>query len=179
MKPQKTIFLIIVFIALGLYVYLFETSTPDKKEPPKPVKALEFIAEDIQEVEIKKEGRRVLLKKYDDTWKVIEPVEAEAKAGMVNDLLKLFDYGIVRVIEDEPADKKLFGLDMPLYEFGIKGKNDRTFKTLFIGDDAPGNLSCYGMIDGSPRVILLGVRYRQEVERAFKTFSEPAEKTSN
>jgi hypothetical protein len=53
----------------------------------------------------------------------------------------------------------------------IKGRKDQGVRTLLIGDDAPGNLSCYAMVEGNPRVILLGVRYRQEFDRALADFT--------
>ena len=172
MNKRKLPIPVIIFLILGFYVCFFETGGKNKgKSPDRIEKALGIIPEDIQEIVLKRQDLRVALENVANGWRIKEPFEADANNSIVHDMLAVFDHGIVRVIEENPSDLKLFGLASPRYELTIKGRKDKGFRTLLIGDDAPGNLSCYAMVDGSTRVILLGVRYRQEFDRALADFT--------
>ena len=63
-----------------------------------------------------------------------------------------------------------YGLDRPEIEFGIRGKGDDTFHTLSIGGNSPGSLSCYGRVKGEPGILLLGIRYKIELDRRLSFF---------
>jgi hypothetical protein len=174
MNLNKIAILTVIFLLLGVYVYIFETGSAKDEEvvTDEVEKALDFNAEEVLEVKIEKEGRIVLLKILDGQWRIVKPVDAGVANERVHDLLSFFDHGIVRVIEANGSDFELFGLENPRYEFGIKTRGDNTFQTLLIGEDAPGNLSCYARVKGQKKVILLGVRYRQEFDWAFTEFSQ-------
>ena len=79
---------------------------------------------------------------------------------------------LLRVIEPNCSQFELYGLENPRYEFGVKEKGEDAFQTLLIGEDAPGNLSCYARVEGQKKVLLIGIRYRQEFDRAFTDFSQ-------
>ncbi len=174
MNFNKFVILTVIFLLLGAYVYLFEIGSSKDEEviADKVEKALDFNAEDVVGVSLKGNGRAILLKKVKGQWKIERPGEPDADNEKVFDLLSFFDYGIVRVIEMNPPDIKEYGLDRPSYEFGVKIAGGESFQTLIIGDDAPGNLSCYAKVKGRTKVVLLGLRYRQEFERALKEFSQ-------
>jgi len=174
MNLNKLGILAVIFLLLGVYVYIFETGSAKVDEilTDKVEKALDFNAEEVLEVKIKKEGRTVLLKLLDGQWRIVKPIDAGVANEKVHDLLAFFDCGIVRVIEANGSNFKLYGLENPRYEFGVKTGGDNTFHTLLIGEDAPGNLSCYARVKGKEQVVLLGVRYRQEFDRAFTEFSQ-------
>lgn len=174
MSLNKIYILAAIFLLLGFYVYIFENDS-DKDEvfvTDEVEKAIDFNAEEILEVKIKREGQTVLLKSLDGQWRIVEPVDAGVANERVQEILASFDFGIVRVIEANGSHFKLYGLETPKYEFGIKARGDNTFQTLLIGEDAPGNLSCYARVKGQKKILLLGIRYRQEFERAFTEFSQ-------
>ena len=172
MINKSTVILAIIFLVLGTYVYLFEVDPVNKEEtiPAKVEKVLDFNMEDVIEIVIRDDSQGVLLQKADGQWKIKQPSESDVDPGRVHDILAYFDYGIIRVIDENPSDIGLYGLDRPRYAFGIKVTADESFQTLIIGDDAPGHLSCYGKVRGQPRILLLGVRYRQEFDRVLKAF---------
>jgi len=168
--------LIVIFLLLGAYVYFYEIGKGEKKDQaPEKVKVLDIDPEAVQEIIIKKEEQSVTLRKVEGGWRIIAPGHGDVKKQTVLDLLSFFDYGIVRVIDPNPSDLVQYGLDRPQYEFWIKTKDSDAFQTLLIGSDAPGNISCYGKLKGHPKVVLLGVRYRQEIDLALKNFLEAAE----
>jgi hypothetical protein len=175
MNQRKLPIPVVIFLILGFYVCFFETGGEDKgKRPDRIEKALDIIPEDIQEIGLKRQNLRVVLENIDNGWRIKEPFEADANNSIVHDMLNVFEHGIVRVIDENPSDLKLFGLDNPRYELAIKDRKDQRPRRLLIGDDAPGNISCYAKVDGSPRVILIGVRYRQEFDRALDDFTRSA-----
>jgi hypothetical protein len=174
MNHKKFASLTVIFLLLGVYVYIFETG-PAKDESPgtiKVEKAIDFDAEEVLEVKIGKEGQLVLLKRFEGQWRIVEPVDGGVSNNRVRDLLTFFDVGIVRVIEPNCSQFELYGLENPRYEFGVKEKGEDAFQTLLIGEDAPGNLSCYARVEGQKKVLLIGIRYRQEFDRAFTDFSQ-------
>ncbi|MBW1900936.1 MAG: DUF4340 domain-containing protein [Deltaproteobacteria bacterium] len=176
MSQKKIGILIVIFLILGAYVYFYEIGKGDKKDRfPEKVKVLDINPEDVQEIIIKKEDQSVALRMVEGQWRIKSPVDASVENERISDLLSFFDYGIVRVIDSNPSDLKQYGLDQPRYEFWIKTKGDELFKTLLIGSDAPGNISCYGKVKGKPKVVLLGIRYRQEIKRALTDFLREAE----
>ncbi len=174
MKLSKIVILTVILLLLGTYVFLFEMGSTGDEDVVKDTveRALDFIAEDVVGVSLKGTGQAVFLKKVKGQWKIESPGEPDVNNLMVFDLLSFFDCGIVRVIEINPSDIKVYGLDRPRYEIGVKMGGEDSFQTLIIGDDAPGNLSCYAKVNGRKKVILLGIRYRQELERALKEFSK-------
>ncbi|SPD73594.1 hypothetical protein PITCH_A1900010 [uncultured Desulfobacterium sp.] len=173
MSLMRSLVLLIVFIILALYVFFFESGGKDKENSLPPVKkALDIIPEDIGEIVLRRDDLYVLLENIDSKWRIKRPFEADANNDMVHDLLSIFDCGIVRVIDEKPSNLKTFGLTSPRYLFAVKDKKGRV-RTLLVGDDAPGNLSCYSKLEGSSQVFLLGVRYRQEFDRALAQFARP------
>ena len=174
MNLNKFVILTVIFLLLGAYVYLFEIGSAKDEEvvTDEVEKALDFNTEDVVGVSLEGNGQAVLLKKVKGQWKIERPGGPDADNEKVFDLLSFFDCGIVRVIEMNPSDIKVYGLDRPSFEFGIKIAGGESFHTLIIGDDAPGNLSCYAKVKGRTKVILLGVRYRQEFDRALKELSQ-------
>jgi len=171
MSRKKIGILIVIFLILGAYVYSYEIGKGDKKDQsPEKVKVLDINPEEVQEIIIKKEDQSVALRMVEGQWRIKNPVDASVANERVFDLFSFFDYGIVRVIDSNPSDLKAYGLDQPRYEFWIKTKGDELFKTLLIGSDAPGNISCYGKVKDKPKVVLLGICYRQELQRALIDF---------
>ena len=171
MSRKKIGVLIVIFLLLGAYVYFYEIAKGDKKDQsPEKVKVLDINPEDVQEIIIRKEDQSVSLRMGEGQWRIKNSVDVSISNERVSDLLSFFNYGIVRVIDSNPSDLKQYGLDQPRYEFWIKTKGEELFKTLLIGSDAPGNISCYGKVKGKPKVVLLGIRYRQELKRALIDF---------
>ena len=170
MKHKRTGILVIIFLVLGLYVYYFESDQGNKEEVVnnKVEKALDFNVGAVREIVLRDHEQGVLLQKIDGQWKTKQREEFDFKHEKVTGVLTIFDLGIVRVIDPNPSDISLYGLDRPRYTLGIKVAGEDGFQTLIIGDDSPGNLSCYGTVRGQSSVLLLGIRYRQEIARVLK-----------
>jgi hypothetical protein len=97
-----------------------------------------------------------------------------ADKKIVHSLLSVFDYGILDVIHDNPENLAEFGLDNPEFQFSIKVKGD-PLKTLLIGSDNPTQNSCYAKVETLPRVLLLGILYKTDLDSIFDRLYSHAE----
>lgn len=173
MRKGKITILALIFIILGSYVYFFEIEHEEKvNEPAKIEKLLNFSPEKVQEIVLNKKGQRILLKKEDNQWKIKEPVESIARTDRVLSILSVFDYGIVREITTNPTPSELsdYGLDRPEIELEIKVKGEDSFQTLVIGGNSPSESCCYGKLKNQPRIVLLGIRYKMDLDKDVRYF---------
>ena len=168
---NKTIgILSLIFIVLGVYVYVFEIDrTVEVEELPKVEKLLDFNPEEVTEIVLTRQDERIVFKRESDQWVIQEPIKAKARKAVIDDLLSLFDYGIVREIDTTLSDAPNYGLDPPEIEFEIKFKNALP-QTLLIGHDSPGSTCCYGRIKDQSRIVLLGIRYKWDLDQSLDTF---------
>ena len=171
MSRSRIGILSIILISLGVYVYFYELGPVEKgEESPAVEKVFDFKPEDIQEIMLKKKAEVILFRMEDGHWRIKKPLESNADYGKVYDLLSVFDYGIVRIIDIGHSNLSQYGLDRPEIEFGIKAKGHDTFQTLLIGGNSPGAFSCYGRVKGESGVLILGIRYKIELDRELPYF---------
>ncbi len=165
----KTLFLLIILVLLG--VYLYELSEWRKSEH-RIKRVFTFDLQKVEVIRLAKGGEPIILKKRDKEWEVSRSVESGTAIPLrderiILNLLSVFDYGIIDIIDKNPANLADFGLDNPALEFGIKMKGDPSFKTLLIGNNNPTNNTCYAKVKTSPSVLLLGILYKVDLEAAF------------
>lgn len=171
MSRSGTAILALIFMVLGTYVYLFEIERETEikdVEPFNPEKLIEFDPNDVREIIIQKKDGRIVLIKEGDQWKVMEPTPTIARNDRVSDyLLSVFDYGIVREITTNPTPTEMseYGLDQPEIEMEIKFKGDSPARILLIGSNSPGESCSYGKLKDQSRIVLLGIRYKLDLER--------------
>ncbi|MFA4916183.1 MAG: DUF4340 domain-containing protein [Syntrophales bacterium] len=176
---KKTIaILLLIFIGLGTYVYFFETDRSDEvvnKEATgnKVKKLLSIDPRDVNEIVLTRKNERIVFKKETGQWIIKDPIAATARNEMVDGLLSIFDFGIVREITTDLLDASKYGLDSPEIEFEIRFKNDKKPpQTLLLGNDSPDSSSCYGRLKSQSRIVLLGVIYKRDLSLDLDTFIE-------
>lgn len=147
--------LLAILIALGAYLYFVESKrTPgDDQETREKVFAVD--AEAIEAVTVKpEEGEPTALKKSGDDWQIVAPATARADAaeisGITSNLATLEEQ---RLIDENPADLKDFGLAEPRIEvsFTSGGEDHR----LLIGSKTPTGSDLYAKTGAQPRVFLI------------------------
>jgi hypothetical protein len=166
----KLIVLVVVLILLGAYVFLWELGDIEKpQENPESEKIIYFNLEDVRSIEIVLANKRGALafEKKDTQWRVTKPLEASVERGRVEDLLSIFDYGYVEVIDEGPTDLSPYGLDNPevILTIAVSEKERLSSHTLLFGSNNPTNNSCYCMVKDDPRILLVGVLYKQDLEK--------------
>ena len=152
---RSFIVLLIVAIALGSFLYFYESKqTPGaESEPRDKVFALE--AEQIDEVTITSEsGEQTTLKKSGTDWQVVSPVTADADdsegPGIARNLATLEQQ---RVVEENPADLKDFGLAEPRIRVAFKAGGQE--HALLIGSKTPTGSDLYAKTGAQPKVFLI------------------------
>lgn len=167
--------LILLLIPIGLYVYFYEIGVEKKTEANLEVKKVfYFKPENVQEVVLKRKGQSILLRKENGQWRIKKPLEADGDNKKIYDLLSVFDYGIVRVMETVSTDLSQYGLDRPTIEFRIKVKGQNAYQSLMIGGNNPDNSCVYARVKEQSGIFVLGIRYRIELSRDFSYFMPEA-----
>ena len=181
MKVNRRIIFFFVALLLGGYVLVYEINGSSKRDRTGPEERIfYFNIKNLEQVEIIRKDQSVLFKKEGAKWGVIHPaiadkIDSDTIDQRLQGLLSVFDYGIVRVVDKGPSDVSQFGLDRPELLLSIKTKGEAKPKTLLIGDHNPTFTSCYAMVKGEPKVLLLGISYKVEIESEIKHFlSKPS-----
>ena len=114
----------------------------------------------IDELKVKSEsGETTSVKKDAGTWQMTAPLAAKADAtdiGSITSNLGTLD--ITRVVDENPADLKEYGLDAPRVEIEFKASGDKDYgdyHRLLIGAKSPTGGQVFAMRDAEKRVILV------------------------
>ena len=169
MRINKIAILILILTLLGSFVYFYEIRRAKRtKGIVKVEKIFNFDPEDVQEIVLTRKGQTILLNKEDNQWRIKKPFEGPADNDRTLDLLSVYDFGIVRVIDSTPSNYSEYGLDRSEIEFGIKIKGNPVFETLLIGGNNPPNTCCYAKVKGRPDVILIGIGYKRTITDYYR-----------
>lgn len=148
--------LVIVLAGLGGYIYFVEMKKPATAGDTK-AKTFDVNAGDIEEIRIAlKGGDTTTLKKTDDTWQIVEPVQAKADNSEVSNMASsLASLDVQRVVDEAAADLAPFGLSEPHLEVSFRTKGQTTFRRLLIGEKTPTGGDVYVKQPDSARVFLV------------------------
>ncbi len=155
---RSTLILLVVFVALGAYVYLVELERPPASETPPNESLLGTPAEEFSRLTIDVENEETVVTRTDDGtgWQVTAPVEAPADDVQVSSVTSaLASLEIRRVIDEAAVDLAPFGLIEPLVEVGFLRSGDAQEQRLLIGDATPTGGERYAMLADSGRVVLI------------------------
>src|SRR4051794_33682402 len=154
---RSTIALLVVLAGLGAYIYFVASKTEDSST--KQEKLFSSVASDnIEELTVKNDaGETTTLKKADGKWAMTAPFQTRASdmdaSGIANALAGL---DVTRVVEENPADVKEYGLDAPSVEITFKSKGGKPSGKLLIGKKTATGGSIYARKDDEKRVVLIG-----------------------
>lgn len=151
----STIVLFVILAGLGAYIYFVDNKRPAAGTETKP-KAFEVAGDQIEEIEIKgADGQTTRLRKADDKWTLVQPLEADADPGEVSSLTtNLSALDIQRVVDEKPADLTTYGLSPAKVEVGFRAKGQKNFQRLLIGEKTPSGGDVYAKKPGESRVFL-------------------------
>lgn len=149
-------FLVLLVIAAGLGAFLYY----DSKREPGDQKKLEKVfadaqADKIEQVTVKSvSGERTTLQKGASGWQLSQPSPVAADEAEISGITSnLASLEVQRVVEDQPADLKQYGLDPARIEVAFKsGGKDYT---LLLGQKTPTGADMYARLPDKPRVFLV------------------------
>ena len=168
MSFKRTLIFAIILVLLAGFLYKLKW----QERGQKVERIFLFNPQEVEEIRLVRRGQTIILEKQGKEWKVMSSIKTGVAKTlhderMIHKLLSVFDYGILDVIHENPENLSDFGLDRPEFEFGIRMKGDPSFKTLLIGSDNPTQSSCYAKVETLPRVLLLGILYKTDLDSFF------------
>ena len=158
---RSTIALLAVLIGLCAYIYFVTFKTPESGTAETKERVFAALdADKIDELKVKSEsGETTSVKKDGGTWQVTAPLAARADAMEIGSIASnLSTLEINRVVDENPADLKEYGLDAPRVEIEFKASGDKDYgdyRRLFIGGKSPTGGDLFARRDADKRVILI------------------------
>ena len=156
MKPGQLLVYLIVFIAVGLFFYLYEVRLAEKDQELEAAKAriFDLKADQIGAVRYKSGGIDFqLVKEGRDDWRISEPLDTPADKREVEEMIRLVLAGKKDRVFAEPVhDLAQFGLDKPAVALTFMSGGRALAPTLNIGQKNPAGQLCYANLGNSRQV---------------------------
>jgi hypothetical protein len=158
---RSTLALLVVLIGLCAYIYFVVSKKPASgTETAKERVFVSLEADKIDEIKVKSEsGDNTAVKKANAMWQVTAPIAMKADEMQASAIAtNLSTLEITRVVDENPADLKEYGLDSPRVVIEFKASGDKTYgddHRLFIGGKSPTGGDLFARRDGDKRVVLI------------------------
>jgi hypothetical protein len=155
---RSTIALIVVLGALGAYIYFVTWKKgPDDDAKKKEQVFTALVPDKIENLKIKSDkGETTTLTKTGGQWQITEPVTATAdNSEAVQIASGLSSVDVVRVIDENPASLKDYGLAEPRIEVAFKIAGEKDYRHLLIGDKSPTGADLFAKRGNDKKVFLI------------------------
>jgi hypothetical protein len=153
---RSTVALLVVLVGLGAYIYFVGSKSDDSASTQERVFP-KLSSDDVEELTVRNDaGEVTTLKKEDGKWMMTAPTSTRASdmdASSITSALSGLE--ITRVVEENPADLKEYGLDAPQVQVTFKSKGTSPSGTLYIGNKTTTGGSIYARKDDEKRVLLV------------------------
>ena len=154
----STLILVVVLAGLGGYIYFVDSkrpeSSPGSDSATPKTKVFSVDAEKIDELAVTAGGETSLLKKDKDGWKMIQPSANDADAAeAISVAQSLSNIERSRVVDENPADLKEYGLAAPAITVAFKAQGNVS-GSLLLGEKTPTTSDMYAMKGGDKKVFL-------------------------
>ena len=167
---RSTIAFIVVLAGLSAYIYFVTSKKPANDSEAGPTREKVFAAlqaDKIDELRIKSESGETAIKKSGTDWQVIEPASLPAdQSGVSSITSSLAQVDIVRIVDENPADLKDYGLATPRIEVDFKATGDKDYRRLLIGEKTPTGADLFAKRNGEKRVFLIAAFQEQSFNRS-------------
>ncbi|PYN18705.1 MAG: hypothetical protein DMD76_28915 [Candidatus Rokuibacteriota bacterium] len=128
MRWQTTAILALVLVLVGGFYYVYEVRLGPGREEAAARKGRVFSADskDVAEIELKRAGETVRLKREGEGWELLEPVRARGSRPTADEILaNVLTAKIDRQIDPNPKSPADFGLDKPAAETTLTLKDGK------------------------------------------------------
>lgn len=166
----STLALLAVLIGLGSYIYFGLANKSDDAASKNEKVFAGVEADQVEEIKVKSEsGDVTTVRKENGAWKIVAPVAAPASDSDVSGITStLGALEVARVVDENPADLKDFGLDQPRIEVDFKSGGGKPSGRLRIGAKTATGANMYALKNDDKRVLL--VAQYQETSLNKSTF---------
>jgi len=173
MARKGVVFAIIIFIALGLYVFLVEKKRPlsDGKET-----LLKFDENNAHRLIINNNEKEIVLNKdKSGEWQITSPLFAKADDEVVNGLVSdLSRLKASQSLEVDPSLWQDFGLKKPGCEVTVLTESSE--EKLSFGDKNPTGTSVYARIKGRDKIFLVSTYSANSFKKDLSDLKKKEEK---
>jgi Domain of unknown function (DUF4340) len=157
---RSTIALLVVLVGLCAYIYFVLSKKPEGGAEAKERVFVSLDADTIDEIKVKSEsGDTTTVKKTDGMWQMTAPLTVKADAMQASAIAtNLSTLEITRVVDENPADLKEYGLDSPRVEIEFKASGNKSYADahrLFLGGKSATGGDLFARRDADKRVILV------------------------
>lgn len=162
MQLRSTLILALLFAALGAYLYLVEMPRDPAASTNEKLAAFDSTA--VSRIELEHPGRKIVIERRGDTWRMTEPVDAPAdQRGAENLIDAVEQVEITRRLDgiDSPA---IYGLDAPAATIRLDTP-EKTVTRVRVGKKAPVGNSAYVQRDGDSDVLLVDASFLQRIDK--------------
>ncbi len=152
---KRNLILLLICVLVGV-IYFWDTERIEEQEKQEEIEKqlLNLEQEDIKEVTVVNEEGRFKAKKQEDRWRMIEPLDTEGDSTTWDSIVRNVATGEKQqVIDDEPEDLSIFGLDAPSLEVTVAGIDNATAQILQFGNETPTAGKYYAKIKDSSQVV--------------------------
>ena len=174
MRWQTTAILAVVLLALGAFYYVYEIRGGPERAKVEAQKGRLWTvdAADVTEVELRRGGEVVTLKREPDGWRLVGPVTARGDRGKVDETLTTLTTARVdREIESAPTRLEAYGLDKPAAVVTLRLKNGRQLG-LQLGVKNPTGVWVYAREADKPAVFVVSDTVLRDVTRPLADFRD-------
>jgi hypothetical protein len=174
MRWQTTAILALVLVLVGGFYYVYEVRLGPGREEAAARKGRVFSADskDVAEIELKRAGETVRLKREGEGWELLEPVRARGSRPTADEILaNVLTAKIDRQIDPNPKSPADFGLDKPAAEMTLTLKDGKKLG-LALGAKNPTGVWVYAREHGKPAVFVLGESVLRDATRPVPDFRD-------
>ena len=175
-RTGSTLILLVVALGLGGYLYFVESERPVADENAK-AKVFTYDAAKINQVQIKSSSGEVtaLRKGANDTWTIVQPVEAPADRNSVSEVVtNLSNLEETRVVDENAADLKAYGLAEPRIDVTFHVDGEKEPKRILLGEKTPANSGTYAKLPTGNRVFLVATALETAADKPTFDFRDKA-----
>ncbi len=169
---RTTIFLAIIFLALGIYVSTIEMPTMEAETARQAdaQRLLRFDYRDVTHLVYATQTERIEMSR--DTrnrWRIVKPIAARGDAREIGKVLRALEIGrVARVIEEQGTTLTHYGLQSPRVTMAITTKD--AVETLALGDTGPLSSTLYAQRGSDENIVLTTLSVADFRKKTLHTF---------
>ena len=174
MRWQTSAIMFALLVVLGGFYYVYEIRLGPGREEVAARKGRVFTADtkDVTELDIKRGGETVRLKREGEGWELLEPVRARGSRPTADEVLaNLLTSKIDREIDPNPKSPADFGLDKPAADLTLTLKDGKSIG-LALGAKNPTGVWVYASEHGKPAVFVVGESVLRDATRPVADFRD-------
>jgi hypothetical protein len=174
MKRRGTFILLAILAGLLAYYYFVEIKGGQRKQEAKEKseKLLTLEQDEIQTITLIRPQDTVVLERADDDgWRMSKPLQTDADASAVDDLLSALANAKAERDIDTQENLAGFGLEPPKYTVIVASKEQET-DTLRVGHKNPTDRYLFVLSSKKPGVVLTGTQLETHLDKDVFAFRD-------